>query len=249
MLGNYFKPSSKGILKVSLALKTFIATISGAAYFSGNKDATIWFLVAGAFIDFIINCVSDDTAQVVKDNAGKVLVLALIISVISISCKTLQRGVDTEKTDSTWTTYKQVDAKVTGAAVTSAINMDSLASDIKRRLLAAAKQGGSVNIDSLLNAAVTAFKDELKSMPPAVVTDPESKVQLKYWYDQYGKLTMECASKDQTLQMMVAEINRMSKERKTETVVDYQPVWYTWAFLGWAIFATALVALLFFIRK
>jgi predicted benzoate:H+ symporter BenE len=67
MLGNYFKPTSKTVLKVSLALKGFIGTISAATFFDGNKTAAFWFLIAGAFMDFILQCVDSGEANEVKD--------------------------------------------------------------------------------------------------------------------------------------------------------------------------------------
>jgi len=59
MLKNYFKPTPPKLLRISLGLKTLIATLSSAAYFQGDKDAAFWFLVAGAIVDFLINCISD----------------------------------------------------------------------------------------------------------------------------------------------------------------------------------------------
>src|SRR4051794_21518520 len=60
MFKNYFKPTPPNLLRVSLGLKTLIGTLSSAAYFEGNKDAAFWFLVAGAIVDFLINCVGDN---------------------------------------------------------------------------------------------------------------------------------------------------------------------------------------------
>lgn len=60
MLKNYFKPTPPRLLRISLGLKTLIGTVSSAAFFEGNKDAAFWFLVAGAIIDFLINCIGDN---------------------------------------------------------------------------------------------------------------------------------------------------------------------------------------------
>lgn len=245
MLGNYFKPNSKTVLKISLAMKGFIGSISAAAFFDGNKNAAFWFLVGGAFIDFLIQCMDNNG----KGTSGKGA--AVIIGVLMFSCLScnLPKHINSSSIqDSTWTNYKPVDIKVTGAAVVSGFNLDSVVMAIRSRLPVTGQQGNT-NIDSLLNAAVSAMLEELKELPPKVVTDPESKVQLKYWYDQYGKLNMECSSKDQTIQMLVAEINKLTKERRVETVVKEVQVWYTWCFLGWAVFATVFAVLLSFIRK
>lgn len=61
MLNNYYKPTPKKLLKISLALRGMVATISGAAYFQNDLKAAFWFLVAGAGIDFIIQCIDPDT--------------------------------------------------------------------------------------------------------------------------------------------------------------------------------------------
>lgn len=57
MLKNYYKPTPKKLLKVSLALRGMVATISGAAYFQNDLKAAFWFLVTGAGIDFFIQCI------------------------------------------------------------------------------------------------------------------------------------------------------------------------------------------------
>ena len=68
MLKNYYKPTSKKLLKMSLALRGMVATVSGAAYFQNDLKAAFWFLVAGAGIDFIIQCLDPDTN---KQNKSK----------------------------------------------------------------------------------------------------------------------------------------------------------------------------------
>ena len=61
MLRNYYRPTPKKLLKISLALRGMVATISGAAYFQNDLKAAFWFLVAGAGIEFIIQCIEPDT--------------------------------------------------------------------------------------------------------------------------------------------------------------------------------------------
>lgn len=249
MLGNYFKPTSKNILKVSLALKGFIGTISAATFFDGNKTAAFWFLIAGAFIDFILQCVDSDTEQAVKDNAGKISVILWILSLSVFGCKAPNIATSNTKTDSTWTSYNQAAMNVTGASVSSGVNVDSLVDALRRKLSTAANGSQPANIDSMINAAVSAFKDEMKSMKPIVVIDPESKVQLKYWYDQYGKLNMECSSKDQTIQILVAQVNKLSNEKRVETIIKKEPTWYTWGMVGYSLALTVLLVVLIFFRK
>jgi predicted benzoate:H+ symporter BenE len=63
MLENYFKPTPKSLLKISLALRGMVATISGAAYFQNNIKAAFWFMVAGAVVDFLIQCLDPGTEK------------------------------------------------------------------------------------------------------------------------------------------------------------------------------------------
>lgn len=56
MLKTFFQPTPKNMLRISLALRGLVGTIAGATYFNGNETAAFWFLVAGAVIDFFINC-------------------------------------------------------------------------------------------------------------------------------------------------------------------------------------------------
>jgi hypothetical protein len=85
MFQNYFKPTPAGLLRVSLGLKTMIGTLSGAAYFNGNKDAAFWFLVAGAVVDFIINCFGDD-----KNKAATVIIVAVATAFLFSSCNVVK---------------------------------------------------------------------------------------------------------------------------------------------------------------
>ena len=66
MLKNYFKPTPKNLLKISLALRGMVATISGAAYFQNDLKAAFWFLVAGAAVDFFIQCLDPDAEKQAK---------------------------------------------------------------------------------------------------------------------------------------------------------------------------------------
>lgn len=250
MLGNYFKPSSKMVLKVSLALKGFIGTISAATFFDGNKTAAFWFLIAGAFVDFILQCIDSDTEKTVKDNAGKITIIAVVMSLSCFSCATIRKSTTSEKIDSTSTEYKQVGVKLEGGSVKAAVNMDSIVSALRARLSGVARATPEFNVDSLIADALEAFKKEMKTMKPNVITDPESKVQLKYWVDQFGKLNIECSSKDQTIQMLVAELTRTRKE-KTETIIQKGDPWYYKLIWGYTISLTLLliIGLVNIIRK
>lgn len=61
MFKNFFQPTPKNMLRISLALRGMVGTIAGAAYFQDNATAAFWFLVAGAVVDFFINCFKQNT--------------------------------------------------------------------------------------------------------------------------------------------------------------------------------------------
>ena len=145
------------------------------------------------------------------------------------------------KKDTTITNYIPVDAHYQGATVGNSINSDSLLKAFAV-LLEKSKGNGTrpVNIDSVLNAFKMGFKTNLHDT--VVTTDPNTKVQLKYWVDEFGKLQMTCTSKDQTIQMMVAQITKLTEELKsnhTTVVVKEMPWW------GWLLAGGALLIILF----
>jgi len=61
-LKNYFEPTPKNVKKWLLAIKSILATISGAAYVNGNEKIAFWILVGGACIDELTNLLSNDNA-------------------------------------------------------------------------------------------------------------------------------------------------------------------------------------------
>ena len=52
---NYFEPTPKNVQKWLLALKSIMATIGGAAYFSENQKLAFWILVSGAVLNEFAN--------------------------------------------------------------------------------------------------------------------------------------------------------------------------------------------------
>jgi len=61
-LKNYFEPTPKNVKKWLLAIKSILATVSGAAYVNGNEKIAFWILVGGACIDELTNLLSNDNA-------------------------------------------------------------------------------------------------------------------------------------------------------------------------------------------
>lgn len=213
---NYFKENSKSVKKFSLALKGFIGSISVSAYANNDVKLAFWLLMAGAALDFFIQFLPEDTEIPGKNGVITLLVLASFLCLSG--CKVIKPGTDTLKTDETNISYKEQDVKVAGASVNTSLNTDSL---IKAALRIKAK----FKFDS--TQAVLAGKP----IPPApkqkqTFTDPQSKAQLTYWLDQYGKLQITCESKDQVVKMLVAEVTRLTKEvTKKIEIIEKTPVW------------------------
>lgn len=58
---NYFEPTPKNVQKWLLALKSIMATVGGAAYFSENQKAAFWVLVGGAILNELANFFANGT--------------------------------------------------------------------------------------------------------------------------------------------------------------------------------------------
>lgn len=195
-----------------------------------------------------INKIVEDVESAAKTDAVKTLLIVTSILALT-ACKVVKPGTDTSytKEDTTITAYKPVNAEYKGATVGNSINQDSLFKAFAALLQKSNSNGQRpINIDSLL----TAFKAGLKQgqKDTMLVTDPQSKVQLKYWYDEFGKLQMTCSSKDQTIQLMVAEITRLTKEvSKAKSVeVIYKMPWWGWLIVGVALVSFLGVVIVFF---
>lgn len=217
---NIFRKSSPAVLKLSLALKGLIGTIGTAAYFQDKPGLGFWLLVAGALIDFYLQMLPEDTKL---QNGTKTLFLIgwLIAATMLLSgCKILRPARDSSLVDSTTTTYKKVNVDIKGAKVQQGINLDSL---IKSLTPSLSKGDGVKNAQT----------------KPVVFTDPQTKAQLTYWVDQYGKLQVSCESKDQTIQMLVAETNRLRSQKEKVTVVDYKTPPFNWVIIS--VLATLLL--------
>lgn len=63
---NYFEPTPKNVQKVLLSLKTLLATIGGAAYFSENQKAAFWILIGGAILNELANFFANGTEEETK---------------------------------------------------------------------------------------------------------------------------------------------------------------------------------------
>lgn len=203
-------------MRASLALRALIGTLAGTAYITTDFRLAFWFLVAGAVLDFIIQCLPPDTE--IKDGT-KVLVVLFLAGAFWLSgCGSVRPVASSVSTDTTITTYKRVDIKVAGAKVVHGINLDSLFAE-----------GRKAREQYVRDSTAAALSGKLLPAPnPQIhtIVDPQSKAQLTYWLDQYGKLQLGCESKDQTIQALVAENNRLRQETKTVTFTEFKtPVW------------------------
>lgn len=154
-------------------------------------------------------------------------------------------------TDTTTVKYKPVEVKIKGSSVTGELNVDSLLNALKTNLQKLNETNFS-NEKTIAQQAIdfekvfTDFKKGIKPSTPVVITDTSGRVQLKYWYDSFGKLQMECGTKDQTINLLVAEITRMRNEINSKQTVIYRtrPVWLTWLFMGMALIQAVVLYLI-----
>lgn len=174
----------------------------------------------------------------------KILTLSLCFA-LTLSCKVIKPGIDSEKTESTDITYKQQNIAVKGAKVGGSLDFDSLRNEVAKQKERLAKY----QLDSAKAVATG------KPLPPkpketkSTVTDPQSKAQLTYWIDQYGKLQLSCESKDQTVSFLVAEVTRLNKEVTKKTEVVYKTPTWNWILI--TVLATLLImsTILLLIKK
>lgn len=58
MLKNYFKPTARKFLKLSLGLRAVIGFLSASAYIADHPGWSFWLLVSGAIVEFAIQCLA-----------------------------------------------------------------------------------------------------------------------------------------------------------------------------------------------
>lgn len=235
MFKNYFKNNSKSIKKLSLALKGFIGVIAVSSYVSNDPRLAFWLLVSGAAIEFLLQLLPPDAELPGNNNLGVWIFAALLFTAVP-ACKIIKPETYYSKKDSTSIAYKQQDIKVKGAKVSTSLDLDSMF-----------KEAAKIRATWLRDS--TNAVNSGKPVPPApktetrYYTDPETKAQLTLMIDRYGKLNVECESKDQTVKFLAAEVTRLSQEvtKKTEVVTE-TPKW-NWIAIG-ALSALLLASLL-----
>lgn len=265
-LKNYWRATSPKIKKLSLWLKSTIGALALSAYATSEVKTGFYLLIAGAIIDGVLQLLPPDDSiggyqpntcvNTPAPNGGsgvpnKILTVIALLGLLLIgSCRVIKPEVDHTKTDSTITSYKQFDIKVPGAKVFAGLNMDSL----YHAALMARDQRSEDSI-LRLNMELKYKQDSINALkankpipvkpvyipsPPKkqYVTDPQTKAQLSYWIDAYGKFQISCESKDQTIKTLQAQVTKLTKDVTTQKLlVDKTPVW-NW--IAIAVLATLL---------
>lgn len=255
-LKNYWRATSPKIKKMSLWLKSTIGALALSAYATSEVKTGFYLLIAGAIIDGVLQLLppDQDATKANKSAIKGAAVVALVImaSMFALSsCRVIKPEIDHTKTDSTITTYKQVDIKLPGAKVFAGLNMDSL-----YHAALMAKDQRSEDSILRLNMELKYKQDSIAALkankpipakpvyipsPPQkqYVTDPQTKAQLSYWIDAFGKFQITCESKDQTIHSLQAQVTKLTKEVTTQKLlVDKTPAW-NW--IAMAVLATLLV--------
>lgn len=260
---NYFKPNSVKAQKALLALKAMMGTIGGAAYFQGSPQAAFWLLVSGAAIDFLVQLLSDGTND--QGNKGntpsyieKALMLigvVLILSGCAGSKKSHSTFFESAKTDSTWIEKKSVPVPVKGSA-TAGVNLDSLKKallasvqpgmnlDSFRMILTQAMNQPGANTDSIMGVMQKMYAQLLNKVH--YIPDTSGKLFMKYWVDSMGNLMAQCEQKDQVVQALVDQNNRLIKERQAYKEETYKKV-YRWPLIVWCLLGGTALLMIYLI--
>lgn len=177
-------------------------------------------------------------------NTLKTIILLVAMGVLCSSCskKTLDVNREYSYTDSSWKTYVEQLLKVKGGA-TPATNMDSL----KKMLQAYLAQQNAYNPEHPgVNTLPPNITNQIYTIP-----DTSGNYELQYWMSSTGELMARCVGKDQTINMLVEQNNRLierletTKEVKTVTRL---PTWFKW-FIGIVIVLIILWFLKGYITK
>lgn len=258
ILGNSVNEDNELLLWINDGLLLFIIYVEVYSIFENlyamNPDSKVSKLVFKPAMRILtIGLEKNSLTSLANDkevnNNTSVKTLLIVTSILLITgCKVVKPS--TEYTysskDTTITNYKSLNAEYKGATVNNSINQDSLLKAFAKIVENnKANSSNSINIDSLLNVFKTYLKKGLKDT--ITVTDAQTKVQLKYWYDEFGKLQMSCTSKDQAIQMMVAEITRLTKEVTKEKKIEvvYKIPSWGWVLIGVSMLITILILSLF----
>lgn len=255
IIGNSFEKNSELVKWVNDGMVLFLLYVEVYSIFENLRDMNPESKVAKMLFNPALTILTlgmqrlsmsklheEKKQEINKDfSSGNTTLIVLFIgSLFALSsCTVVRPGENNSysKKDTTTTTYKKVDVEVKGGTVTNSVNIDSLFAAWKKSL----PPNQQMNVDSLYKAFIKGLKKDT-----VTVTDYNSKAQLKYWYDEFGKLQMSCTAKDQTVSLMVAEITRLTQEvtKKQTTNVVYKMTWWGWILVGCGTLSTIVLLVL-----
>jgi hypothetical protein len=246
---NYWQDNSKSVKKLLLWLKAMAAMMVGSAYIQGEVKLCFYIMLITGILDGLLQLLPPDAGDkgaAVPPAATALLLLCLFAA----SCSVIKPGTNTTSVDSTVTVFKPVDFKVIGAKVTKGIDMDSLyhAALMARDQRLADSLAYLQLRNKWLSDSLAAAKAN-KPLPPKpvyipakpkiqYVTDPQTKAQLSYYIDAFGRLNMGCEAKDRTIQVLQQTVTRLQKQVSQTTQIAYKTPWYNWLLIG--VFAALL---------
>ncbi len=106
-----------------------------------------------------------------------------------------------------------------------------------------ASVGTGVNLDSIINVLSMQYKQGLNGVETKrTYTDPQTKVKLSFWMDEYGRLQADCTSKDSAWSAKLQDvITNYEKETKQTQIIRerFIPLWFK--ILGGVLFIIAAV--------
>jgi phage-related holin len=181
-------------------------------------------------------------AKLAESETNKNLTILIAVMLLGVSCKTIAPQIDTsfEAKDTSITHYKPVDVAVKGADVVTPFDFSKFLVPTTGDFYI--KNPEFKGLETKLDSILTIYAKAKFGKDTVKIFDQTNKVALKYWVDEFGKLQIQCSSKDQTIQLLVAEVTKLRKEteKKRETViVKEMPKW------GWFIIGCAGVLSLF----
>jgi hypothetical protein len=245
-LNNYWKETSCRVKKIGLVLRGLVTALTTNAYVQGDLKMAFYVLLAGAVLDILLQFLPPDSPATANSEScaisgtGSAIAVIALLMLFTGACSIIKPGVDIIKTDSTYTTYKQVDLKLAGATVTKAVDLDSLfhaslmARDQRNADAIASMKYKQDSFSALEANKLLPAKPLYIQTKPIVqyFTDPQTKAQLSYWVDQYGKLQLGCESKDQVVHSLQTEVNKLSSQTTTKTVVVTKTPNWNWMVMG-----------------
>lgn len=214
MLKNYFKPTARKFLKLSLGLRAVIGFLSASAYIADHPGWSFWLLVSGAIVEFAIQCLApsdyyygnqdynnnDDDCDRSRysnndfRNGGRFMVILLFGSALLtfISCRTTKMDHEISTKDTSATTSIKSMSDSGSAKVKESNLQNTYKSQYKREsdsLISLASKYLYLNImPDELGIATTATGKKVSHGK----TIDTNGLHLSYNVDTNGNLSIDC---------------------------------------------------------